>query len=460
MYGVKMFKGFVLKTFAKKNAAKKLEQTVNAAGTKVRTGLNGGVYMERVFKGQLYKTEIEVLENGVKKTRTRVYDGEGKYIGKGGNEGLAAFRETEIKRTKGGSILGGDKVEINKTYHETMGMTKYNINLTKEYDANGVLQHMEGAKKYRHWTEPQKAVIDKVWVEEALPHSAELMFNPKNAVHTKYKHKISDFKINNRYNFGYSNYSQFANEETTYTKAIQNLKTAAAEKETARIAETKAKQQAIEALKTTQPRVNVGKVFNKNIEEFKCVESTKADGSIVRRYYEPKTFVSGKSNPMITTIDKGNYHEELIYDPIKGIKISYKQLGKNEPDIEMSEGMRYSYSSKMKTFDDGYGHIENRRVNTQVYDDGLNQVEFYSAGYPEKFKLNVKKPYNKNGCFNDSTIPDNVCVRGRGAVIQGYDYYYGQEPFENTAQGKLNEISKEAKERWKDLMDLFKPYQP
>lgn len=452
MFGISMFKS------SSKVAAPKVEQALKSAGTKVRTALDGTVQMERVFKGQLYKTETKVAENGVRKTTTRVYADEGKYIGKGGDEGLAALRETEVKRTKGGSILGGDKVEINKKYHETMAMTGHDVNLTKDFDTNGVLQHMEGAQKYRHWSEPQKAVIDKVWIEESLPHSAELMFNPKNAAHAKYKHKISGYNIDSSYNPGYSNYHQFANEETAYTKTIEKLKAAAAEKEAARIAETKAQQiaeqQAIEALKAKQPRVNVGKVFNKNIEEFKCVESTKADGSIVRRYYDPKTLANGKSNPMITTIDKGNYHEELIYDPIKGTKISYKQLGDNEPEIEMFEGMRYRYSSKMKTIDQGDGNIKNARVNKQVYDDGLNHVEFESAGYPDKFKVQIKNPYDVTERHFDSLKPDYIDIKGT----------YNINPDGNKAlvkaQNKLNRISKEAGECWKDLTDFFKPYQP
>ena len=68
----------------------------------------------------MYKTETKVLNNGAKKTITKVYDSEGNFIGKGGNEGLSTFREKEIKVNKGGSILGGDQIEIQKKYHETM----------------------------------------------------------------------------------------------------------------------------------------------------------------------------------------------------------------------------------------------------------------------------------------------------------------------------------------------------
>ena len=75
MFGISMFKS------SSKVAAPKVEQALKSAGTKVRTALDGTVQMERVFKGQLYKTETKVAENGVRKTTTRVYADEGKYIG-------------------------------------------------------------------------------------------------------------------------------------------------------------------------------------------------------------------------------------------------------------------------------------------------------------------------------------------------------------------------------------------
>ena len=117
-----------------------------------------------------------------------------------------------------------------------------------------------------------------------------------------------------------------------------------AEAEAAKAAAIKAEQEAAEKLAASRPKVNTGKIFNKNIEEFKCVEETRADGSIIRRYFDPYAS-NGKSNPMITTIDRGNYHEEIIYDPRKGIKLTYKQLGTGEPEIEMTKGLQYRYTS-------------------------------------------------------------------------------------------------------------------
>ena len=156
---------------------------------------------------------------------------------------------------------------------------------------------------------------------------------------------------------------------------------------------------------------------------------------------------------MITTKDKGSYHEELIYDPIKDTKITYKQLGNKEPEIEMTEGMQYRYSSKIEV-NNNHGRTTTRRVDKQVYDDGLNYVEFETAGYPDRFKVNVKNPKPNNLTWD----PDYADFRGRSRV-GCRDLYSGPNSWENAAQEKLNEISNEAQEHWKNLMDFFKPYQ-
>ena len=108
----------------------------------------------------------------------------------------------------------------------------------------------------------------------------------------------------------------------------------------------------------------------------------------------------------------------------------------------------------MKTIDQGDGNIKNARVNKQVYDDGLIHVEFESAGYPDKFKVQIKNPYDVTERHFDSLKPDYIDIKGT----------YNINPDGNKAlvkaQNKLNRISKEAGECWKDLTDFFKPYQP
>lgn len=417
-----------------------------AKGTTVRTDLaTGTTFMERTYKGNLYKVEESVLPNGAKQTTTRVYSCNGDGIGKGGDEGLAVFREKQISRQKGASILGGDRIEINKQYHETMGMTAYSQNITKDYDANSVLQHMEGSLRYSHWENPKTASMDRTFAEVPLPHSAEILFNPKAAAHTNYKHSVSDIWANNVHYSGYSNHGKFATEGTTYSRAIDAQKAKAAEKaaevEAAKAAVLKAEAEAAKKLAASRPKVNTGKVFNKNIEEFKCVEEVKPDGSIIRRYFDPYASNS-KSNPMITTIDKGNYHEEIIYDPRKGIKLTYKQLGNKEPYIEMQKGWRYRYTST-------YHERTNYREELQQYNDGQNIVQSYGKDNYSPTHIVTKNPHS----------PELQAQRGESEYITNSTPFYTYEQSKALSK-RYEEIKQDMVHNEVDLMDLFKPYKP
>lgn len=191
---------------------------------------------------------------------------------------------------------------------------------------------------------------------------------------------------NNR--FPENNYGKFTQKGTNYQNIIEAKKAAEqariAEAEVTKAAAIKAEQEAVEKLAASRPKVNTGKIFNKNIEEFKCVEETRADGSIVRRYFDPYAS-NGKSNPMITTIDRENYHEEIIYDSRKGIKLTYKQFGKEQPEIGMSKGLQYRYTSK-------YNKVLHYRENTQQYNDGQNFVESYGGENYTLKQLVTKNP--------------------------------------------------------------------
>ncbi len=58
--------------------------------------------------------------------------------------------------------------------------------------------------------------------------------------------------------------------------------------------------------------------------------------------------------------------------------------------------------------------------------------------------------------FNENVEHDlQLDIKGSSFVRSKDETLLGKN-----AQIKLNEISKEAKEQWKNLMDLFKPYQP
>ncbi len=219
-----------------------------------------------------------------------------------------------------------------------------------------------------------------------------------------------------------TNYGKFTQKGTNYQNITEAKKAAAIE--------------AAEKLAASRPKVNTGKIFNKNIEEFKCVEETRADGSIVRRYFDPYAS-NGKSNPMITTIDRGNYHEEIIFNPRKDIKLTYKQLGKEQPEIEMSKGWTHRYTSKM------YTNRNNKtyRYNSHMYNDGQSYLESHGA----QEHIVVKNP--------------------RPTELQMSEYIssndFNPEYEQLLAIGKRRkEIQQDMAHNEVDLIDLFRPYGP
>ena len=123
----------ILGLFGKsKGAAKAVQESVSmvaARGTIVRPSLPGVTTMERQFGNSLFVSETRTLADGSKKTTTAVYGSNGGFIGKGGDQGLSAYRETTRTRNSGGSILGGDQVIINKNYHETIQLQQLNITI-------------------------------------------------------------------------------------------------------------------------------------------------------------------------------------------------------------------------------------------------------------------------------------------------------------------------------------------
>ena len=244
-----------------------------------------------------------------------------------------------------------------------------------------------------------------------------------------------------------NNYGKFTQKGTNYQNTIDAKKAAEqariAEAEAAKAAAIKAEQEAAERLAASRPKVNTGKMFNKNIEEFKCVEETRADGSIVRRYFDPYAS-NGNSNPMITTIDRGNYHEEIIYDPRKDIKLTYKQIGSEQPEIEMKKGLRFRYTSKYHK--DGYAH----RENMVYYNDGQSYVKSSGKGYYDTKHMVTKNPHS----------PERQAQLGEPEYITPNDYLRVNSPESWKAINKHNdEIKQEIDNNRIDLMDLFTPYQ-
>ncbi len=420
--------------------------------SKISLGLEYGANLAKRFFGKGRKTAVETAQTVPAKiqpmTRTLtdpitgaatglereiVLEGGEKglvrldYLGKGkrkitifDKENHAFLWETKtVTREEGGSVFGGDKITIDKD------KTRYwcygeNIRLQKDYSKTGTLEHKEldfshssgnGLNDYAY-----KASMDKVYAEYPLKSGyKDMRTRPYDTVGVQHSLTLTN---------GYTetNYGTFTQKGTNYQNITEAKKAAAIE--------------AAEKLAASRPKVNTGKIFNKNIEEFKCVEETRADGSIVRRYFDPYAS-NGKSNPMITTIDRGNYHEEIIFDPRKDIKLTYKQLGKEQPEIEMSKGWTHRYTSKM------YTNRKNKtyRYNSHMYNDGQSYLESHGA----QEHIVVKNP--------------------RPTELQTSEYISSNDS--NLEYEQLLAIDKRRKEIQQDmahnevdLIDLFWPYRP
>lgn len=420
--------------------------------SKISLGLEYGANLAKRFFGKGRKTAVETAQTVPAKiqpmTRTLTDPITGAATGlereivlEGGEKGLARLDylgkgkrkftifdkenspflwETKtVTREEGGSVFGGDKITIDKdkTMYWCYGK---NMRLQKDYSKTGTLEHKEldfnhssgnGLNDYSY-----NASMDKVYSEYPLKSGyKDMRTRPYDTVGVQHSLTLTN---------GYTetNYGKFTQKGTNYQNITEAKKAAAIE--------------AAEKLATSRPKVNTGKIFNKNIEEFKCVEETRADGSIVRRYFDPYAS-NGKSNPMITTIDRGNYHEEIIFDPRKDIKLTYKQLGKEQPEIEMSKGWTHRYTSKM------YTNRKNKtyRYNSHMYNDGQSYLESHGA----QEHIVVKNP--------------------RPTELQTSEYISSNDS--NLEYEQLLAIDKRRKEIQQDmahnevdLIDLFRPYEP
>lgn len=366
--------------------------------------------------------EREIVLEGGEKGLARL-----DYLGKGkrkftifDKENRPFLWETKtVTREEGGSVFGGDKITIDKD------KTRYwcygeNIRLQKDYSKTGTLEHKEldinhssgnGLNDYSY-----NASMDKVYAEYPLKSGyKDMQTRPYDTVGVQHSLTLTN---------GYTetNYGKFTQKGTNYQNITEAKKAAAIE--------------AAEKLAASRPKVNTGKIFNKNIEEFKCVEETRADGSIVRRYFDPYAS-NGKSNPMITTIDRGNYHEEIIFDPRKDIKLTYKQLGKEQPEIEMSKGWTHRYTSKM------YTNRKNKtyRYNSHMYNDGQSYLE--SHGAQEHIVIKNTRPTELQTSEYISSNDSNLEYEQLLAIDK-----------------RRKEIQQDMAHNEVDLIDLFRPYEP
>lgn len=420
--------------------------------SKISLGLEYGANLAKRFFGKGRKTAVETAQTVPAKiqpmTRTLTDPITGAATGlereivlEGGEKGLARLDylgkgkrkftifdkenspflwETKtVTREEGGSVFGGDKITIDKdkTMYWCYGK---NMRLQKDYSTTGTLEHKEldfnhssgnGLNDYSY-----NASMDKVYSEYPLKSGyKDMRTRPYDTVGVQHSLTLTN---------GYTetNYGKFTQKGTNYQNITEAKKAAAIE--------------AAEKLAASRPKVNTGKIFNKNIEEFKCVEETRADGSIVRRYFDPYAS-NGKSNPMITTIDRGNYHEEIIFDPRKDIKLTYKQLGKEQPEIEMSKGWTHRYTSKM------YTNRKNKtyRYNSHMYNDGQSYLE--SHGAQEHIVIKNPRPTELQTSEYISSNDSNLEYEQLLAIDK-----------------RRKEIQQDMAHNEVDLIDLFRPYEP
>ena len=387
-----------MKLFLNLFKSNKVQQVVNEAKqallrTETIKTLPGRKASRAVFGDMLVITEEEMLSSTSKKISTAVYANRGAHIGKGGSEGLEVFREKIITRKPNESLLGGDVIEINKDYHSTMAHTGRKEMIIKEHLPNGCVEHIE-----------KKVTYDNGY------HTESVIDNTKSLVTGKslYSMKVDEMKANE------------AAQEAAKARALQEAQEALQKAELERIAK--------------YPHVNVGKVFNKNIEEFRLVnEKVKPNGEIVREF-------SAKSktgaNQYIITRDIGTLHEEHIIDPEKDIDILYQYINDGNyglPSITMRRGLSYR-------------QIDNKCI----YNDGINRYETNS----------LHEVFDKE-----------VCGILSGKLKNEYDELYRNARTDDDFRAvhkkrdelnrRMLEIRKDMRENcYVDLHDLFRPFRP
>lgn len=414
------------------------------------TGKITGLERTITRNGQEATARIDYLENGSRKIT----------IKGGGDNDL--WRTTSVTREKGASVFGGDKITVHK---DTSKWWCYNekSTLTKEYNPQGVLQHKgldyhkNSGNEYHTYIE---ATQDRVYGEYPLEHSVESMLKDpretKNIQHSLKKQYGSCYsgKLDTpRYS---DNYGNFNAKETNYAKAVKAKEQAAidaakkAEQEA--IAAKEAAEKAAAELRAKQPRINIGKAFNKDINALTVKETTLANGTVQRTFTDPDT---GKV--LAKTEDLGILHKEWIYGG-KADMIYMKQVGKDQPYILAKKG-NYTQIRQMKKENHGYGVVDTIDDNL-YYNDGASSLRRFSCnpvnsrGKIQIYDETAAASREKYPTFADS-YPDYPEFR----VTQGS---IGRFERENAtikkAREHLKTLDKDAQNNVLNLEDLFSDY--
>lgn len=394
--------------------------------------------------------ERTITRNGQEATARIDYLGNGSRrltINGGGDNTL--WRTTTVTREKGASVFGGDKIIVDKD------TTKYwcygkRTRLTKEYSPQGVLQHKDLHYHKNIGNETfitHNATQDRVYGEYPLEHSVESMLKDP------YQTKGIQHSLDSR-----NNYGNFTAKETNYAKAVKAKEQAAidaakkAEQEA--IAAKEAAEKAAAELRAKQPRINIGKAFNKDINTLTVKETTLANGTVQRTFTDPDT---GKV--LAKTEDLGILHKEWIYGG-KADMIYMKQVGKDQPYILAKKG-NYTQISQMKKENQGYGIVDTIH-DYQYYNDGASSLRRFSGGG------NATNARGKIQFYDDTaaaarekypsladSYPDNPEFR----VTQGSIGNFERENATiKKAREHLKALDKDAQNNVLNLEDLFSDY--
>ncbi len=349
----------LMKTFLSRYSKQTVRQVSQAPQrmTRVMTDSSTGIV----------KMEREITRNGQDALATleRMPDGTTKMTITGGDNPL--WRTKTITRENGGGIWGGGKITIEKKD------TKYwchsvETKLTKEYNPKTGLEHKELTYHKNVGNETHinhKAVQDRVYDEYPLNNSAsDMLKNPDESRYIKHSLDRRD------------NYHQFADgASTNYTRTVQAKEQAvidAAKKaEAEALAAKEAAEKAAVELKAKQPRINISKALNRDINELAVKETKLADGTMERVFTDPE---SGKV--LVKTQDLGSLHKEWIYGG-KADMIYMKQVGNDAPYIVAKKG-NYTQVDYVKSYDNWQnpdGSIRKEHISRQYYNDGQNYLE-------------------------------------------------------------------------------------
>ena len=257
---------------------------------------------------------------------------------------LRISRTAEISQKDGASVFDGKLIEIKKHYHGTMSNYERNINIKKEYLPDGKLEHSVLSTTSRGGN-----VSKEVYDKSVSPITGKSL----------------------------------------YTTTIEKKQAQIAAEEAKIAAKNEAAKKAQEEIDKIAPKINLGKVFSLNFNEFtKMKEVTKPDGMIVRSYKSKS--LNGKSCYIITK-DRGDYHEEYLVNLEKDLKISLKMqdVNKHSGEIQVKNGWNYRIDTKFNN--------KNDVDNLYTYNDRENSAQWIGRGdhYGQYRVPEITKEQNK-----------------------------------------------------------------